>query len=281
MKKIGFIDLFIDEWHANNYPKWFAEAPSGKDFTVAAAWEKAPAGGRPLAQWCEEMQIPAAKSLEALLEECDCFCVLAPSNAEVHEELSALPLATGKPVYIDKPFAPDRAAAERIFAAADRSGSPLWSSSALRFGDEWQAALQSADAPEYVGTTGGGRLFSEYCIHQVEMIVQAMGTSVARVLRTSHNGVDHAILEFEDGRTASLTLQMKIPFSATICRQSGEVVSIPTMSNTFLNLIEAMLQFFQTGISPVDRSQTIAIAGVIDALIRAEKTLGSWVNVLR
>ena len=131
MKKIGFIDLFIDEWHANNYPKWFAEAPSGKDFTVAAAWEKAPAGGRPLAQWCEEMQIPAAKSLEALLEECDCFCVLAPSNPEVHEQLAELPLKSGKSVYIDKPFAPDKAAAERMFALASQHGTRMFSSSGV------------------------------------------------------------------------------------------------------------------------------------------------------
>ena len=26
MKKIGFIDFFLDEWHANNYPKWIRQA---------------------------------------------------------------------------------------------------------------------------------------------------------------------------------------------------------------------------------------------------------------
>lgn len=25
MKKIGFIDFFLDEWHANNYPEWIRE----------------------------------------------------------------------------------------------------------------------------------------------------------------------------------------------------------------------------------------------------------------
>ena len=23
--KIGFIDYYLDEWHANNYPDWFRE----------------------------------------------------------------------------------------------------------------------------------------------------------------------------------------------------------------------------------------------------------------
>jgi hypothetical protein len=25
MKKIGFIDYFLDEWHAENYPQWIEE----------------------------------------------------------------------------------------------------------------------------------------------------------------------------------------------------------------------------------------------------------------
>ena len=26
MKHIGFVDYYISEWHANNYPAWFKEA---------------------------------------------------------------------------------------------------------------------------------------------------------------------------------------------------------------------------------------------------------------
>ena len=29
MKKIGFIDYYLDEWHANNYPRMIAEASNG------------------------------------------------------------------------------------------------------------------------------------------------------------------------------------------------------------------------------------------------------------
>ena len=35
--KIGFIDYFLDEWHANNYPKFIADE-CGDDFTVAYAY---------------------------------------------------------------------------------------------------------------------------------------------------------------------------------------------------------------------------------------------------
>ena len=36
MKKIGFIDYFLSQWHANNYPAWIKEANEklGTDFEV-------------------------------------------------------------------------------------------------------------------------------------------------------------------------------------------------------------------------------------------------------
>jgi hypothetical protein len=38
-KRIGFIDEFLDNWHANNYPRLFREHPLGARFEVALAWE--------------------------------------------------------------------------------------------------------------------------------------------------------------------------------------------------------------------------------------------------
>ncbi|MCF6175148.1 MAG: hypothetical protein L3J71_05240 [Victivallaceae bacterium] len=36
MKKIGFIDYHIDEWHANNYPKWIRESSRKNEKRVRA-----------------------------------------------------------------------------------------------------------------------------------------------------------------------------------------------------------------------------------------------------
>ena len=37
MKKIGFVDYYISEWHANNYPTWIKEACEklGTEYKVA------------------------------------------------------------------------------------------------------------------------------------------------------------------------------------------------------------------------------------------------------
>ena len=40
MKKLGFIDYCLDEWHANNYPAMIADynSKNGTDYRVAYAW---------------------------------------------------------------------------------------------------------------------------------------------------------------------------------------------------------------------------------------------------
>jgi hypothetical protein len=40
MKKIGFVDFYISEWHANNYPAWIKEIcdATNAEYTVAYAW---------------------------------------------------------------------------------------------------------------------------------------------------------------------------------------------------------------------------------------------------
>ena len=50
MKKIGFIDYFLSEWHANSYPEMIKKncEKSGRDYEVAYAWaevDKSPYDG--------------------------------------------------------------------------------------------------------------------------------------------------------------------------------------------------------------------------------------------
>ena len=277
MRNIGFIDLYLDEWHANNYPGWFRSSPARGDFVLGGAWEKRP-GARALDVWCREMDIPAYTSMEKLLEDCDAFCVLAPSNPEVHEELADLPLRTGKPVYIDKPFAPDKAAAERLFELADKYNTPLFSSSALRFGDELIAARGKFPV-ETMTTQGGGSSYWEYCIHQLEMIVSTMGCSGKAALNHVVSGSTNQVtIRFEDGRTAAVTLNPALDFSATLCG-NGVAEHVAGATNAFENLIAAMLKFFNDRIEPFDRQETIAVAALVRASIDAEKEQGRWVDV--
>ena len=278
-KKIGFIDLFIDEWHANNYPKWIAQSSCGGEFEVACAWEEFPkAGQRALQDWCEQMGIPAASSLEEVVDTCDCLCVLAPSNPEVHERLSEYALASGKPVYIDKPFAPDFATAIRIVERAARHQTPLMSSSALRFADELAGVTRLPGPVEFFATTGGGGNFPEYAIHQIEMIVSAMGPGIDAV--TVQGGAERlaATLHYCDGRLATLAYSPFFPFTFHAQAQKQTLMN-QSCSRFFENLVEAMLQFFAGGPSPVPLMQTVEIASVLSALVQGMREPGIRIAV--
>jgi len=263
-KKIGFVDLFIDEWHSNHYPAWFREAPRAAEFEMGYAWEeKTFEGRRPLEKWCADLGMTPARSIEEVVEKSDCICVLAPANPEVHERLAELPLKSGKPLYIDKPFADSRATAERIFALAEKHGTPLMSSSALRFGDQLISGRLQEMKPILFSTTGGGRSFDEYGIHQLEMIVSIMGTDVEAMKLSGDTKKLLLTLEYRGGNRAQIAYSPALPFTVTAANAVDAEVC-PNITNTFQNLIAAMMDFFATGQSPIPKEQTIGIAALLE-----------------
>lgn len=136
MKKIGFIDYFLDEWHAEKYPGWIDKASSGR-MQVAYAYGKTNLDGKlSNAEWSQRKGIQLLDSIEEVVEQSDYLVVLSPDHPEYHEELAQLALQSGKPTYIDKTFAPDRAAALRMFELAEKHRTPMYSTSALRFAAE-------------------------------------------------------------------------------------------------------------------------------------------------
>ena len=135
--RIGFIDYFLDEWHANNYPAWLRQqaADRGIDLDLGYAWADTERG-LSTAAWCEKFDMKPMASQEALIEACDGIIVLSPDNPEQHERLGKLALESGKRVYMDKTFSPDLACGIRLFDKAAAHGTPMFSSSALRFSKE-------------------------------------------------------------------------------------------------------------------------------------------------
>lgn len=274
MKKLGFIDLFIDEWHANNYPAWIKTARRGTEFELAYAWEKAPQNGRPLEKWCADFGVTPLKSMEEVVEKSDAVFVLAPSNPEVHRELAEIPLKSGKPVFVDKPFAPLKADAEAMFELAAKHNTPLMSSSALRFSTELDA-YRNKPGTTYMETTGGGRSFWEYSIHQIEMIVSVLGTGAKRIMQCGANDVEHMVIQYEDDRRASVTYTPNAPFTTRLVHE-GKMIVNPQCSDFFPILLSEILDFFATGKSPIDTAQTIEIAALVAAGIKALEAKNVW-----
>lgn len=277
MKKIGFIDLFIDEWHANNYPKFIKDSKLGGQFKIAYAWEEAAKGGRPLDVWCKEFGVEPLKSIEEVVDKSDCIVVLAPSNPEVHERLSEIPLKSGKPVYIDKPFAHSLKSAKAIVANAAKHRTPMYSSSALRFGSGIEGIVKSLGGPaEFASTRGGGRSFEEYGIHQIEMLTMLMGIGARRVMQCGAKDADVLIVEYFDGRRCAANLVGCYPFQAECKGKDGNRHAAEKMDDFFPRFIDAMLEFFETAKAPVPAEQTLEIAAILEAGVEALSHRDAW-----
>lgn len=276
-KKIGFIDYFLDEWHAEKYPEWI-ESASGGAMKVTCAYGKIDSPtGRSNVQWCADKGIQLRSSIEEVIEESDYLIVLSPDHPEFHEELSQLPLRSGKPTYVDKTFAPDRQTAIALFETAREHGTPLYSSSALRFAAEYMETERIGI--ETICSVGPGR-YENYSIHQIEPIVSLMGSDVKRVMYIGTANSPALLIEFGNGRKATVNhFGWECPFTLTLNYESGQAKIVKPESNYFGSFISQMLQFFESGEPIVEPAETVAIITIIEYGLKAAETPYQWVEL--
>ncbi|MNP68459.1 hypothetical protein D3C76_1644170 [compost metagenome] len=82
MKKIGFIDYYLDEWHANQYPAWIREASGGNMIVAYAYGLKDAENGISNAEWCDKNGVELLSSIEEVVEKSDYLIVLSPDHPE-------------------------------------------------------------------------------------------------------------------------------------------------------------------------------------------------------
>ena len=277
MKKVGFIDYYLDEWHAKRYPDLMKELSNG-EYQVCYAYGKidSPIGGKTNKEWAEEYGVELLDSIEEVIEKSDVLVVLSPDNPEMHEELTDLPLKSGKCVYVDKTFAPDKATAERIFAKAKKYNTPCFSSSALRFAtelgeiDKSKIVRISSEGPDY---------FEKYVIHQVEPIVTLMQSRAKRVMGLGSLTHPSLIIEFEDGRYVQLRHGLETDFRFTVADEKNNEIHYFIKSSYFRLFVQAVLEFFETGKVPVSPEETIDVIAICSAGKEALLNPFKWIEL--
>ena len=277
MKKIGFVDYYISEWHANNYPAWIDEAcqNAGLDYKVAYAWAELDTSlidNVTTDEWCEKFGVERCATLDELCEKSDVIVVLSPSYPEKHLPYAETVLKYGKRTYIDKTFAPDYATALKIFELGEKYNTPFFSSSALRYATE----LNDIKVTANMVTTGGGRTLDEYAVHQCEMIVKKIGTDVKSVVADIQGTQVVARIAFESGKSATLVYGVNFPF--TVYMEAGEGPAderwARVSSPFFKALIADMVNFFETGDISFDVNETKAVIKLVETVLKARDNPG-------
>ena len=278
MIKIGFIDYYLDEWHALNYPK-FIKSQFGDEFKVAYAYaEKDKEGGMTTDEWCKEFDVERCSSISEVVEKSDCLIVLSPDNPERHWDLCQKPLRSGKRVYVDKTFALEKSTAEALVKLAEENNTPFFSTSALRFADE----LKDIDREGicFINSRGPGN-FDTYSIHQIEPIVVLMGSKAKRIMSVGNGKYESMVIEFEGNRSIVMSQYgwTGVDFSMLVNYEDGKTVTVPAMTNTFPNFIKAMCDFFKTGEIKAAHDETVAIMGIIEAGNKALANPNTWIEI--
>lgn len=280
MKTIGFIDYYISEWHANNYPVWIKEIceKTGKDFCVKYAWAEeyvSPVDGRNTDEWCEAFGVEKCNTIAEICEKADYLIVLAPSNPEKHLGYAQEVLKYGKNTYIDKTFAPDYATAKAIFDLGERYGTKFFSSSALRYSTE----TDNLGDLRSVVTIGGGMTQEEYIIHQIEMVVKTLQAHPVSLMTEQAGATYTTRVKFEGGKSAIMTYGMMMPFAVHYEKADGNCGYACVESATFMGLLTSILEFFETGVLPFEPWQTLDVMKIREGVIKGEKALGQEISL--
>ena len=287
MLKIGFADYYLNNWHADHYPQFLREviARFGYDAGVTHAYgihDAPPQGGLTTMQWCRERNITPCTSMEELVDKVDAIMVIAADNALWHEEVCQLPLRSGKPVFVDKTFAPDLETGKRLFHLAEAHKTPVFSSSAQRYCQsilDWQK--NHPEKPNFVSTVGPHSL-DHYAVHQLEPIVALMGTGAKRIKGFPvGSAVTQLILDYGGGRMASFvqTPQPWAEFNFMVSDGETGARLVSDDRNFYHNLAKAILDFFVHGIVPVEKEETLEILAIIDAARVAREMPDTWIDI--
>lgn len=296
---MGIIGL--DTSHATNFtkilnvgPKDPADAAKLAGVKVVAAYAQ---GSRDIPESYErvpeyteavkKMGVEIVGSIEELLPKVDAV-LLESNDGKVHLEQVRPVLKAGKPVFIDKPLAATLADCMRICDEAAASGTPLFTSSALRYGKTTQEARNGQ-----IGRVTNVEAFSPaklekshvdlfwYGIHGVESVFTVLGKGAVKVKRTTTaDGLIEVSGEWSGGRTGifreSNTTDRK-GYGGIAKGEKGEM-AVGAFDGYEPMLVE-VAEFFRTGKSPVEIAETMEIYAFMEAADESKRRGGAEVTL--
>ncbi|MFA5858105.1 MAG: Gfo/Idh/MocA family oxidoreductase [Elusimicrobiota bacterium] len=294
MKKIGFIDHYINNFHSNNYVKWIRQGKFKESMDVAYAFEETVSNNVDITAWCKNNKVEKLLTPEEVVEKSDYLMVLSPNNPERHWDLCEKALSSGKPVYVDKTFALDVKMAKKLIALAEKNNTPMFSTSALRYSVELESFINNVKKEKVIPfvSTRGPNEWCVYAIHQIEMMVMLIGTGAKRVMRTGAGNAVVMNIDYGDDKRSAVancilgttkidaqTFGQDFELSAMF--DTGGACGIPRIDvgKCFLRLIDDICDFYETRKIKVPHEQTLEVMRIIDAGNRANEKPYTWVEV--
>jgi len=289
-KRIGIIGL--DTSHATAFVKALnAENPNPvyDGYKVVAAYpygsKDIESSAKRIPGYIEEVKksgVEITTSIKELLSKVD-VVLLETNDGRLHLEQALEVLKSGKRMFVDKPVAASLSDAVAIYNAAEKYKTPIFSASSLRYIKGIEAIEKSkvlgADtfSPAVLEKTHPD--FFWYGIHGVETLYTVMGTGCQSVTRVNTPNTDIVVGIWADGRTGTFrgTRTGKHDYGGTVFTQDGNKVLGPY--GGYEPLLQDIIKFFQTGVTPVTPKETIEIYAFMEAADESKRQGGKNVTL--
>jgi hypothetical protein len=229
----------------------------------------------------KEFGVVIVDSIDELIKRVDCV-LLESNDGRPHLEQALPVIEAGKPLFIDKPMAGSLKDAVAIFAAAEKAGVPVFSSSSLRFGKATQAARAGAwgkithcetHSPASLESTHPDLFW--YGIHGCEALFTVMGTGCISVTRTEEEGKIVVTGKWSDGRIGIYREGKVYGGHAQGVKGDADV----GMYDGYRPLVVEFVKMFRTGVVPVTAAETLEIYAFMEAADESKRKGGAEVTL--
>ena len=233
---------------------------------------------------CADAGLKVYSTIEEMLPEVDGI-LLESVDGRMHLEQVKPVIAAKKPVFIDKPMGGSLRDVLDIFEMAEEAGVPVFSASSLRYVKAYQemrndspiGQILGADATSPCSINPKHPSLYWYGVHGVESLFTVMGPVCVSVSRTNTPGADVVVGVWKDKRIGTFRGIRKgsAPYSCKVYGEK-EVRNVGDYEGYEPLLVE-ICKFFETGVSPVDKQETINIFAFMTAADMSRKEKGKSV----
>jgi hypothetical protein len=226
------------------------------------------------------MGIPLFDSATDAAGRAEAVFILA-RDGETHLPLLREIAAVKRPVFIDKPLAHRVGDARGIFDLADEGGFPVFSASALRFLPVVCEAVRKVPREAVRNVECSGPLIAPadlpryhfYALHGIELLVAACGPDWTSCQRLNGPG-EEFLIRWRCGAEARLRLTSQDEGRGFCLRLVGDCQTVDlrhiesSSAGLYAPLVGEIVRFFETGVAPVPRGETLAVIELLDELSR-------------
>jgi len=270
-------------WTHSLFPERDWESSTGDKWRFTRAWSRDPVFAASVA---EATRVPVVTDSLSGAEQDTEGAFVCDMWGEYHREQAMPFLKKGKPVFVDKPLAASAEDARMMIDTAREHGTVLSHCSSTRYDPSLIAlrekVVNQIGKPDIITVCAPCyQDLARYAVHGIEIMSMVTGGEKVVSVRNLGSGTRRHILvlDFADGASGLIHAWEGHAYSVTVTGPGGQAVTGLT-SNSYLPMVRAVLESFETGAPVVPYEEALQVIRVIEAGALSQAREGSPVHLL-